>query len=353
MWTVHLQDESCLAWSPIVVKSGPAKVVAGGAHGRFLARNPGENKAPIRITFYFLSPHFVSVDPSDPQAHSGHRRAVLVRDPPRDHGSRLQLDVDGSGFVGVELLEIELGNGIPRVLDREPVAARGRRPEQESSILPYRSLDQIAKVKLASGGNQEHGPGLDQLAIGIPDSALHVCARREHELEWILPRKIDRAFEGRVVGMSDAERGRTVLGKMDGEYRLEAMIHPRGESPGMQTTPRESYRMIFGGTVQERHFVDERRGNESFHYAAWNPTEKCYDTMSIGDTGQLVQGQIRTIDERTRVETFFFMRSGEPFVGRGILICDEAGLPVQWDSDLMIAAEDPRRAFSGEYWRIR
>ncbi|MEE8282493.1 MAG: hypothetical protein V3R47_03120, partial [candidate division NC10 bacterium] len=100
-----------------------------------------------------------------------------------------------------------------------------------------------------------------------------------------------------------------VLGKMSGEYRF----------PYTATV-----RLIFGGTVQEVHFVFVG-GPEIFRYTAWRPADNCYNSIFVTTLVGLFKTQLRQVDDRTFVEGGTLLKEGKIACVRLVLTCDAQG----------------------------
>ncbi len=127
--------------------------------------------------------------------------------------------------------------------------------------------------------------------------------------------------------------------------------------PEMEITGNEVIRLIMGGTVMESHITGEAAPGmppyEAFGYMAWNPVDKCYDSISVDNMGMSGAGQLWSLDDRTMVATMAAVMYGQPTVHRTLLTLDAQGRCVAAVSHAIAGADDPQQIFSATYRKIR
>jgi hypothetical protein len=160
-----------------------------------------------------------------------------------------------------------------------------------------------------------------------------------------------------TMSMAPAAPEMGTFAKMAGEYEVKGTMIPAPGVPEMEITATEVMRLIMGGTVMESHITGEGAPGtpdyEAFGYMAWNPVDKCYDSISVDNMGMSGAGQLWALDDRTMVGTFAAVMYGQPTVNRTLLTLDEQGRCSAVVVHAIAGAGDPQQTFSATYRKIR
>ncbi len=145
--------------------------------------------------------------------------------------------------------------------------------------------------------------------------------------------------------------------KMAGEYEVKGSMIPASGMPETPITGNEVIRLIVGGRLMESHITGDGAPGmppyELFRYTAWNPVDKCYDSISVDNMGMSGKAQLRALDDRTMVATAAAVMYGQPTVNRTLLTLDAQGRCSAVVVHAIAGAGEPQQTFSATYRKIR
>jgi hypothetical protein len=160
-----------------------------------------------------------------------------------------------------------------------------------------------------------------------------------------------------AMSMAPPSPEMAMLEKMAGEYEFKGTMILAPGAPAMEITGNEEMRMIMGGTVMESHISGEAAPGmppyEAYGYMAWNPVDKCYDSISVDNMGMSGEVQLRALDDRTMVVTMAAVMNGQPTVNRTLLTLDAQGRCSAVVVHSIAGAGEPQQTFSATYRKIR
>ena len=132
---------------------------------------------------------------------------------------------------------------------------------------------------------------------------------------------------------------------------------PASGMPETPITGNEVIRLIVGGRLMESHITGDGAPGmppyELFRYTAWNPVDKCYDSISVDNMGMSGKAQLRALDDRTMVATAAAVMYGQPTVNRTLLTLDAQGRCSAVVVHAIAGAGEPQQTFSATYRKIR
>jgi len=148
----------------------------------------------------------------------------------------------------------------------------------------------------------------------------------------------------------------TKLGRMAGVFDFEGEMIMAPGMPKTTIAGRDTIRQLFGGSVLQVETKGTAEGMpgeyEARGYYAWNPTDNCYQLMSVSNFGEIGAMQGHFVDNAL-VCIYAGRSMGNPTALRVILNVDAEGRPASIENHSCIGTAAPMLSFAGKYTPVK